>query len=1090
MDACRRAILGWLACIALLGTSSLGGHVWAEESSEESIAAYADAANFQTNGALELAIEHWQRFLKEYPQDPMASKAAHFLGVCYMQQENPDYVAAADAFARALKDSDYELREESLVNRGWCLYSAAGEAPNRDKDRLRESIQAFETLRKEFPKSAFLDRALFYSGEAAYGLGDAKQAVANYDQLLALPTAKESPLRCDALYARGVAYEELDQFDNAVASFRQLLGSCEKSDLVTDVHLRIGDTAIMKKKYGEAIESFDAAIKSTDNAEDLSYAIFRQAFALVQANRPGEAAEKYEQLLNEFPDSPYTASATLASAQSTYRSGDVDEAAKRFERVLEQNNPEASTEAAHWLARIYLGKGDAATASKIAKKQLDKAAEGKFVVALKLDLAESLAMNPDTLQASLEAFEQAYRDAPQDELAPRALYNAAFSALQLNKSQQAIELATEFLEKFPGDTLAPDVRFVKAESLFLMGDAAAAAEMFKELVEQSDPTDTLQRPIWIVRAATALNTAGRMNETIEMLENETDQLPEKSQRAEAQLLLGQAYLMAGNAAKSAKAFRASHQADPSWPRASEALLMSGQALFASGDNAAAKSAWTTIIKEDPNSRMADQARFKLAQLASTKQNTNEAIRYYEEIVQSGADPGLMPYAYYSLAQLLMENGKYADAVKSLDTLLSDYGSHAIRAEALLARGIATRNLNQNDAARQDLEAYLKLNPKGINLGHVLYELALIDQKQKKPEEAAKRLERLVAEVPDYPDLDKVLYELGWSYRESGKQQAAVDSFTKLIAKSPNTSLTGEAAYFVGQNHYQKQDWSEAAKYFRTSAKNTTDSELSEKALYRLGWSHFKAGNIDQAADAFRQQAEQHPDGSLAFDALMMVGECRFNERNYEQALRGFEVARKQIQADNDTAKTVRDAADRQARELVLLHGGQSAAQLKKWEEAIQWYDELRGRFPSTQYLAQVFYETGFAYQQTGDNKQALHWFGEVADNYRNEIAARARFMIGEIHFADRRFDLAIPEFQRVMYGFGAEQAPESIKNWQAKSGFEAGRCSELLMQQARTPAAKQKSKNFAVNFFQYVVEKHPKHELAGKAQTQLEALKQ
>lgn len=1089
IDSYRQPILGWLACIALLGSSCLGARVWAEESTEESIAAYADAANFQTNGALELAIEHWQRFLKEYPQDPMVSKAAHFLGVCYMQQENPDYVAASDAFARALKDSDYELREESLVNRGWCLYSAAGEAPNRDKDRLRESIQAFETLRKEFPKSAFLDRALFYSGEAAYGLGDAKKAIANYDQLLALPTAKESPLRCDALYARGVAYEELDQFDNAVASFRQLLGSCEKSDLVTDVHLRIGDTAIMKKNYSEAIESFDAAIKATDNAEDLSYAIFRQAFALVQANKPGEAAKKYEQLLNDFPDSPYTASATLASAQSTYRSGDTDEAAKRFERVLEQNNPEASTEAAHWLARIHLGKGDAATALAIAKKQLDKAAEGKFVASLKLDLAEALAMNPDTLKESLEAFEQAYRDAPDDELAPRALYNAAFSALQLNESQHAIELATEFLKKFPSDTLAPDVRFVKAESQLLLGDAAGAAGLFKELVENSDPGDMQQRPIWIVRAATALNTAGRTNDTIAMLKKEADQLPEKSQRAEAQLLLGQAYLMAGNAADSAKAFRASHEADPSWPRASEALLMSGQALFASGDSRSAQAAWSTIIEEDPNSRMADQARFKLAQLASTQQNAKQAIEYYNEIIASGADPGLLPYAYYSLAQLLMENGKYNDAMKSLDTLLSDYAGHAIRGEALLARGIAERNLNQTDAARRDLEAYLALEPKGMNLGHVLYELALIDQKEKQPEEAAKRLERLVAEVPNYPDLDKVLYELGWSYRESGKQQAAVDSFTKLIAKSPNTSLTGEAAYFVGQNYYEKKDWPEAAKYFLASAKNTTDSELSEKAFYRLGWSHFKAGNIDKAEDAFKQQAEKHPDGSLGFDALMMVGECRFNERNYEKALRGFEVARKQIQANDDTAKTVRDTADRQARELVLLHGGQSAAQLKKWDEAIQWYDELRGRFPSTQYLAQVFYETGFAYQQTGDNEKALQWFAEVADNYRNEIAARARFMIGEIHFADRRFDLAIPEFQKVMYGFGAEQAPESIKNWQAKSGFEAGRCSELLMQQARTAAAKQKSKNFAVNFFQYVVAKHPKHELAGKAQTQLEALK-
>ncbi|MFG0261465.1 MAG: tetratricopeptide repeat protein, partial [Novipirellula sp. JB048] len=406
--------LGLLACLIILLTPYFAPRAAAQESSEASIAAYADAANFQTNGAIALAIEAWQTFLREYPKDPMASKAAHFLGVCYMQQESPDYVAAARSFAQALQDPDYDLREESLINQGWCLYASAGEAPNRDQDRLRASIQSFKTLRKEYPQSTFLDRALFYSGEAAYGLGDAKQAIANYDQLLALPQAKESPLRCDALYARGIAYEELDQFDNAVASFRQLLSSCPNSDLVTDVHLRIGDTAILNQDYEQAIESFDAAFESTDKTEDRSYAIFRQAFALVQANQPGEAAKKYEQLLEDYPDSRYTAAATLASAQSTYRSGDLDEAAQRFQRVLKQNNSAASTEAAHWLARIYLRKGDPAKAIEVARRQLDRGAEGKFVVTLKLDLAEALSMNPETLEASLEAFETTYRDAPQD----------------------------------------------------------------------------------------------------------------------------------------------------------------------------------------------------------------------------------------------------------------------------------------------------------------------------------------------------------------------------------------------------------------------------------------------------------------------------------------------------------------------------------------------------------------------------------------------------------------------------------------------------------------------------------------------------
>lgn len=67
---------------------------------DEAMAAYADAANFQTGGAIDLAIQAWDSFLNEHPNHEMATSALHYLGVCHMQSENPDYDAATKAFAR------------------------------------------------------------------------------------------------------------------------------------------------------------------------------------------------------------------------------------------------------------------------------------------------------------------------------------------------------------------------------------------------------------------------------------------------------------------------------------------------------------------------------------------------------------------------------------------------------------------------------------------------------------------------------------------------------------------------------------------------------------------------------------------------------------------------------------------------------------------------------------------------------------------------------------------------------------------------------------------------------------------------------
>ena len=397
-----------------------------ESEGENALAVYADAANFQTNGAIELAIDQWKRFLARFPDHEMASKAAHYLGVCFMQREMPDYESAANAFGKALEDSDYQLREESLANRGWCLYAAGGgERP--EEDLLRQSISTYETLRREFPSSRFLDRSWFYTAEAAYALGEFERAVRFYDRMLDIPAAEASPLRCDALYGRGVAQEDLEKYDQAIASYRKLLKRCEDAELITEVQLRLGDLMIVLERFDEAVEALAAGYESSDSPEDRAYALFRQGYALVQRELPGEAAKRYEQLLAAYPESRYAAAATLASAQSTYRSGDMKLAAQRFEKVLALNDPAAATEAAHWLSRIHLREGKIAEARETAAAQLEAGAAGEFAMELRLDLAESLSLDPKTLDESIDRFERAFsRVAGRPVGAPRPVQRRVF----------------------------------------------------------------------------------------------------------------------------------------------------------------------------------------------------------------------------------------------------------------------------------------------------------------------------------------------------------------------------------------------------------------------------------------------------------------------------------------------------------------------------------------------------------------------------------------------------------------------------------------------------------------------------------------
>ena len=93
-------------------------------------------------------------------------------------------------------------------------------------------------------------------------------------------------------------------------------------------------------------------------------------------------------------------------------------------------------------------------------------------------------------------------------------------------------------------------------------------------------------------------------------------------------------------------------------------------------------------------------------------------------------------------------------------------------------------------------------------------------------------------------------------------------------------------------------------------------------------------------------------------------------------------------------------------------------------------------------------------------------------------------MLGEVFFADREFAKAISEFQKVMYGYGGTQAPDDIKNWQARSAFEAGRCSEVLVTDQKGEK-KKNSVDVARKFYEFVANNHSGHSLAKQAKDRL-----
>ena len=169
----------------------------------------------------------------------------------------------------------------------------------------------------------------------------------------------------------------------------------------------------------------------------------------------------------------------------------------------------------------------------------------------------------------------------------------------------------------------------------------------------------------------------------------------------------------------------------------------------------------------------------------------------------------------------------------------------------------------------------------------------------------------------------------------------------------------------------------------------------------------------------------------------MQGECLFKLQRFDEALTTF----------NKVSQSSLSKPDMQV--LALLHGGQSAVELKRWPDSVRLLDQIVSRFPDTPYLAEALGKRGWAKQQLGKLDDALADYEEASARSRGEAGAHARFLIGELQFERKEYGEAIKNFQRVMYGYGAENAPPEVQHWQAMAGYEAGRCVEVQITQTQ-----------------------------------------
>ncbi len=1054
--------LALVGCLAVNGAAQEKGAV----SSGAAVLAYREAANFQNNGALEVAAEEWQKFLKNHANDPLAAKAQHYLGVCQLQLK--DYAAAATAFAAVIgKYPKFEFLEDSLFHLGSCQYAVARAGK---PEQYVAAAQSFLALHEKFPASKHGEEALFYRGEALYAAERKAEAAKAYEVLVKqFPNSKR---RAETLYAWGVTEEELENHSAAAARYEEYLREYGQQTQAADVKLRLAESVLKAGDAARAAELFGQLAADTNNAA-ADRALYRQAFCLVKLEKEADAAAAFANLAGKYPKSKYAADATLSAGRLFYRTGKLDEAQKWLEKAAREES-DAAAEAAHWLCRIFLKRGKPNEAADLAAKQLEKHSGAPFATNLRLDRADALYEVPEKRQESLVQYAKLADEQPGHALGPQARYGAAFTAFKLGNYDEALTQAKKFAEAYRQSELKADVQYVAAESNLQLKKYDEAQAGYQRLAaENADHGDA---DLWRLRSGLASYLKKDYGGTVKTLSPLVKDLKSAEARAEANFLVGASHFFEGRYAEAKQSLAKSIESNAKWRQADEALLLLARAEAKTGQNEAARDTVKRLVKEHSTSKLLDEAHYRLGEFQAALGDRVAAKSEYEIVATKFRDSPLAPYALLGKGWVEYKGQEFAAGEKTFSEFLSRFGEQPLASDAHYGRALCRRQTGEYAGAVTDLDVVLRSKPEESRRADALLERGLAQVGQRNFAGAVESLEGFVKANPRHTAADQALYEIGWACKAQEKEDAAAEAFGRLGKQYSASPLAAEAWFHVAEEQYGKKELAAAKEAYEKCRGAKPSDELEEKATYKLAWAEYQLPSLAAALKHFDEQLQRHPRGALAADARFMKAECLFKQVKYVEAVEAYQAAL-QTKPPSPTAQA-----------MLLLHAGQAAAQLKDWERSSKLLAQLIEELPESPLVAEAQYELGWAKQNQKETAAALEHFDVAANQAKSHVGARARFMRGELLFAEKKYDEASREFQRAMYGYGGEDAGEETKNWQAKSGYEAGRCAEVQIASAREAAMKQRLVADAERCYRFVVDRHGGHELAEIAKKRLAAL--
>jgi len=379
-----------------------------------------------------------------------------------------------------------------------------------------------------------------------------------------------------------------------------------------------------------------------------------------------------------------------------------------------------------------------------------------------------------------------------------------------------------------------------------------------------------------------------------------------------------------------------------------------------------------------------QKEYKLAQVEYERVVNDSEINEYTDDALWGSG-----WCYYLLEE-------YEEAAKRFSKLLNDFPDSdlALQARHRLGKSYFMGN-NYTETIkvyREFLEKYSEYQGKEIQ--EIYYLLGQAYLRSGEYVEAGEAFRNLLFLYPGFELASEVKYYNGLSlFRENKYEEAIVQLEVLILEAEIEDKRKEETQYLLARCWLNLQEYSKAIENLESLKQFKVEDSLLEKVSFDLGLAYSRKGDNEKAILEFQEFIEKYPQSELIKSAHFELGKDLYNLKRYKLAL-------------SELKKTTTDEA------LYLI--GKSSKELGDQEGEIAAFEELRKKYPQSDFSQETYFRLGNYYYNQERFKEAIEEFNKIVQFFpQSPLLPETYYWIGWSYFKLTDYMKASEHFNKV-----------------------------------------------------------------------------